>query len=828
MNNFVGIDLGTTNSAICSFDGNKIRIWKSPEQNNVTPSVIYKDKRSTYYGKRAYDNEPLNPDNTAKLFKRLMGSNVSINFPSLGISKTPEECSSEILKVLFGYLPEEIRSDTKTGTVITVPAAFNQMQKDATLKAAFLAGLGKVAIMQEPVAAVMSVVKANNKDGMFLIYDLGGGTLDIAVAENISGRVSLLSHGGIAMCGGRDFDRKIVNKIVKPWLFKNFDLPEDLFINKEYLRLIQLAFWATEKSKIELSSKIASLISLSENELRLKDLSGNDIYLDIPIQRDDLNKIIDEYINDSIDAVKDTLEKVGVSNEDLDKIVFIGGPTNYKPLRDKVTSALNIEGSLEVDPMIAVAEGASVFAESINWEKKDRSRKSNNIKIKNTGDLNIEFNYLSRTPSSKSRIRISLDDTYLSKLDLEIISNDTGWSSGRIELQNGISLDIPLSNNGSNRFKAKIFDENGSEIKLKKDEIIITKTAASIEGIPASHSVGVEVLDRLGGISSLEYIVREGDLLPKKINKVFKSGESLKSGDPGVIKLKLWEGEIQSPISDNRYIGNLEINGNDFFDGFIPTGANIECEFEVADSGNITISVKLPSISEKFTSNKNFYARQEGQFDHTTSLDLSYEFAKKLISRINVLEDFINNPKLNKARNKVEYILSEVEDNKDPEELQKCMEDIQDSKRLLAQVRTENLKQIRSIDLKNALKYTQQIKDSATKLEIDQIKNLSNSAQKSIDLEDNSFEVFLNQIYKTSNQILWRQDDFIINQFKYFEDSSYLFVDKKNFRNLIREGNKNIEFGNINRLRIVLSKLYEASSISNDEEMFDKTTIIRS
>ena len=114
------------------------------------------------------------------------------------------------------------------GTVITVPAAFNQMQKDATMKAAEMAGIGKVVLLQEPVAAVMSAMKGRSTDGIFLIYDLGGGTLDIAIAESIRGRVTLLAQGGIQMCGGRDFDRLLVDNLVRPWLHENFELPDDL------------------------------------------------------------------------------------------------------------------------------------------------------------------------------------------------------------------------------------------------------------------------------------------------------------------------------------------------------------------------------------------------------------------------------------------------------------------------------------------------------------------------------------------------------------------------------------------------------------------------
>ena len=157
---YVGIDLGTTNSAISSFDGEKIQLFKGPEQHDVTPSAIFIDRRGNkYVGSRAYNNAARNPDNAAVLFKRLMGTSTPVKLPAVNLTMTPEECSAEVLRTLFGYLPEEIRGDGDTGTVITVPAASNQMQKDSTMSAAAAAGLGRVALMQEPVAAVMSVMR---------------------------------------------------------------------------------------------------------------------------------------------------------------------------------------------------------------------------------------------------------------------------------------------------------------------------------------------------------------------------------------------------------------------------------------------------------------------------------------------------------------------------------------------------------------------------------------------------------------------------------------------------------------------------------------------
>ena len=129
------------------------------------------------------------------------------------------------------------------------------MKKDATLEAARLAGFQNVALMQEPVAAVMSVMRQSKAEGIFLIYDLGGGTFDVSIAENIGGKVNLLAHGGIEMCGGRDWDRIVFNNIVVPWLRSNFKLPADFLANRQYKTLISLAQWASEKAKIELSPR---------------------------------------------------------------------------------------------------------------------------------------------------------------------------------------------------------------------------------------------------------------------------------------------------------------------------------------------------------------------------------------------------------------------------------------------------------------------------------------------------------------------------------------------------------------------------------------------
>ena len=128
------------------------------------------------------------------------------------------------------------------------------------------------------------------------------------------------------MCGGRDFDRLLVDNVVRPWLLENFDLPENLSVNPTFKPLIRLATWATERAKIELSAREEAMISLSEMETRAHDLSGNEIYLEIPLQRDTFDKLIANRINDTIDSARETLSKAGLAPSDLEIIVWVGGP----------------------------------------------------------------------------------------------------------------------------------------------------------------------------------------------------------------------------------------------------------------------------------------------------------------------------------------------------------------------------------------------------------------------------------------------------------------------------------------------------------------------
>lgn len=828
---YIGIDLGTTNSAICSYDGESVRLYKSPDQYDVTPSAIFIDRRGNkYLGKRAYDNAAKNPDNAATKFKRMMGSSTPVKLDAVNIIMTPEECSAEILKLCFGYLPEEIRNGGKTGTVITVPAAFNQMQKDATLTAAEMAGLGSVALMQEPVAAVMCVMKQRKGDGVFLVFDLGGGTLDIAIAESISGRVSLLAHGGVAMCGGTDFDRSILDNVVKPWLLSNFQLPEDFSGSQKYKSLLRMCLWASEKAKIELSAKEDSVISLTESDLGVSDESGSEMYVDIPFTRKLLNELIASKVEESIQSARETLEKAGLSPHDVERVVFVGGPTQYKPLRDRVAFELGIAPSTDVNPMTAVAEGAAVYAESIDWGLQSRGRKSGRGTLSTGGGLDLSFNYIARTPDSKAKVVAKLGGNAEVGVEFQIDSLDTGWSSGRMTLKEGATLELNLAKPGENTFKVFVFDSKGGPVALRDDKIVISRTAASIDAIPASHSIGVEARDKLGGRLVLDYLVREGDQLPKKGKKTFKTEESLKAGSTGSIKFKIWEGEISDPVNDNRFIGMFEIKGADFDDGVISAGAEMICEYEVLDSGNIMMEVSVPSIGGSFHSGRNFYSRQDGQIDYTKASKLIEEQSVQALQRLEEMASKIDDPRLDQAREKIEQAELIKIGESDPETAKQAMDNVQEAKRLMALARKEHLKDIRQLELDKVVEFFDQaVREYARPTEANTFDNLAKTALRAIENNSGDFESHLDDLRGKNFIILWRQDWFVIDRFKWLAQDVYLFPDAGEHAQLVAVGTEALQANDIDKLRAVVNHLDSVRiGSAGEDEMMAGTNIVRS
>lgn len=823
---YAGIDLGTTNSAIATWDGSTLKLWKSPEQNDVTPSAIYFDRRGRYVGKRAYDLVPQDRNKSATLFKRLLGTSTPINISGQE-PVTPEWCSAEILKTLFAYLPEEVRSEVQ-GTVITVPAAFNQMQKDATLQAAELAGIGSVTLMQEPVAAVMSVMRARSSNGTFIIYDLGGGTLDVAIAEGLDGRVSLQAHGGIEMCGGRDWDRAIVANIVRPWLEKTFDLPEDAPTNPAYRKLFAKLDWATEKAKIELSSRGEAIISLSEVEVGVQDQSGVDIYLDVPLSKDQLDKLIDDKLKDSIESVRETMIKAGLSSQDVDRVVFVGGPTQYKTVRDKVAFELGLPGALDVNPMTAVAEGAAIFAESVEWGSQRKGRKASRGSVSAGSALSLSFHYIARTPDIKSKLVVKAQGTIAVGCEFQVDSLETGWSSGRQPLADDATVELTLAKLGENEFKIFVFDPSGAPIVLENDRVTISRTAAAIDSIPVSHSIGIASLEKTGGQPVMSWIIRAGDPLPKKGTMKFLAGEAIKAGSQNSLEFKVWEGEIASPVIDNKWVGCLKIPGSELEHGVIAKGAELICEYEVSDSGNVTLEVTVPSVGGSFRTGHNLYSRQEAGIDYSAAGQQVHEEAERQLSRLDDIADKIDDPQIDRAREKLDQALAAGTEDGNPEQTKEAMDRVWDAKKLIAKIRGANLKTMRQIELDGVVEFfDDSVRQYAKPSEETQFDNAVRSARRTIELNDSSFENYLNDLKGKNWSILWRQDAFVMHRFQWLSKSPHLFPDKVEFQQLVAMGQKAAEEDDMHKLRDVVSMMeYKRIHLGGDDGMSDGANII--
>ena len=809
MTHHVGIDLGTTNSAICSYDGEEIVLYKSPEQTDVTPSAIFVDRRGNrFVGQRAYDYAARAPDNVAKEFKRMMGSATPVTLSAVNLVMTPEQCSAEILKVLFGYLPEEIRNDPDVGTVITVPAAFNQMQKDATMEAAQAAGIGKVALMQEPVAAVMSIMHKRRADGIFLVFDIGGGTLDIAIAQSLSGRVSLLGQGGIAMCGGRDFDRLLVDHVVWPWLSGQFELPGDFASQSAFARLRRMAEYAAERAKIELSSSEEAVIAASEQDLGVRDLGDREIYLDCPVTRSALDRLMESKVGDAVEAARDAIEKAGVTPRDIAHVVFVGGPSQYRPLRETVAAALGVAASTEVHPMTAVAEGAAVFAESIDWTTHNRARKSVRGSVSAGGAMDIRLNHAARTPDNRAKVALRLGAAPLPGCAFQIDSLDTGWSSGRQELRDGAVMDVPLPKPGENVFKVFVFDPAGGPIALADDRIMITRTAATVDAIPASHSIGIEARDKIGGAIVLEHLVRKGDPLPVSGHKRFKAMETLRAGSSGALNFVIREGEIADPVSDNRFVGLFKITGDHFSDGVITAGADLLCEYEILDSGNIVLDVSVPSIAASFQRSNNLYSRREGAIDYTNAARRVHDDAATASQKLAQLERCVSDPMLATARERLDRALSIALDEANPETTKQAMDDVDKAKELLARVRRANLKVTRRSELARLVQqFDQFARRFAKPSEETSFDLLTKSAELAIDDPRPEFESFAKQLNAKRIGILYRQDWFIVQRFNWLVGATHLFADTDAHARLVAEGRTALASGDAERVRNVVREL---------------------
>ncbi len=358
MGKAVGIDLGTTNSVVAVLEGGEPAVIANAEGNRTTPSIVAFKGSEVLVGELAKRQAITNPDNTIRSIKREIGTSWKESFE--GKEYTPQEISARILQKLKtdaeAYLGEDV-----TEAVITVPAYFNDAERQATKEAGKIAGLNVLRIINEPTAASVAYGLENSEDQKILVYDLGGGTFDVSVLEISEGVFEVKSTAGDSKLGGDDWDEKVMD-----WLVEKFKSSTGIDISTDKMAMQRIKEGA-EKAKIELSST-------SETEINLPFITANDAgpqHLLEKLSRSEFEKITADLVERTKAPVNKAIEDAGLSYSDIEHIILVGGSTRIPSIQALVKSMTGKDPHKGVNPDEVVASGAAIQAGVLKGDVKD-------------------------------------------------------------------------------------------------------------------------------------------------------------------------------------------------------------------------------------------------------------------------------------------------------------------------------------------------------------------------------------------------------------------------------------------------------------------------
>lgn len=866
---YLGIDFGTSNSVVAGIVDGAVRVFRPVDGGDVLPTVIYFDKRGhRLYGRRAYDQAMISPESVAMGFKRLMGTSTPIQVPAVGLSMLPEECCAEILRQLLGQVATETGDAPIHGAVITIPAAFNQLQREATMRAAHLAGLTNVTLLQEPIAAAMSALGTQRRSGQYLIYDLGGGTFDLALVEAIEGRIDVVAHQGINMLGGRDFDRMLVNNIVRPWLATHFDLPDNFQRDKQYHRLIRIAHLAAEKAKIDLSTVEQTKIFASDEEVRLVDNSGADMFLDVTITRKQYEDLIREPVAQTIALARQVLDENNYKHDDIDKLIFIGGPSRTPLIREMVSTELGVPTDMTVDPLTSVAIGAVHYATVYDWgDQKPQPavvsgaapRAEPEVDTKKAGDeqevaastetaLENKFAVQSRaahpdvpadqmskdgpvrldyaTPTSDSDIFVYLHITEdLGEATTIQIEATDGWASDFTDITPDAEIKIPVKQLGVNDYVVRYYDKRDRVLDQYDQKFSVTRSDVAMPKIPATHTISVKALDHIQGqVNVLVPVISKGMLLPARGKAQFKSARELTGGSANSLSFELFQVEYPERIELNLCVGVFRITGNDLPVRYrLKVGDPIIFNWKMLESGILQATVTLPQPGGKApvelhaprfyapqASEMNFDLEQGGQFATAVLRQAEEEWGDVMAAL---------GPEAGKELSVLRLRIADQKDilqesGQDPELIRKVSEE----SRLIRQDIARLGKNYQGAILQRQLGkmmaiFNRLARAQAEKEEIDRFTNHGEKVQHIID--DGAPELLADaeRHFAEMRDIFfaaaWRDDRYIAMWLERLKKESYLFPDQPEFTRLVHDAEEKLKAKDMQALRKCVSLLLE-------------------
>ena len=452
MGKAVGIDLGTTNSVVAVLEGGEPTVIANAEGNRTTPSIVAFKSEEVLVGELAKRQAITNPDNTVKSIKRHIGTNWKEKFESKDY--TPQEISARILQKLKRDA-ESYLGDDVSDAVITVPAYFNDAERQATKEAGQIAGLNVLRIINEPTAASLSYGLENNEDQKILVFDLGGGTFDVSILEISEGVFEVKSTSGDSKLGGDDWDQRVMD-----WLIDKFKSSTGIDLSKDKMA-IQRVQEGAEKAKIELSST-------SETEINLPFITANDAgpqHLLEKLSRSEFEKITADLVDRTKKPVENALSDAGMKFSDIDHVILVGGSTRMPAVQQLVKSLTGKDPHKGVNPDEVVASGAAIQAGVLKGDVKDvllLDVTPLTLGVETKGGIMTKMIERNTTIPTKRSEVFSTAENNQTQVEIHILQGEREMASGNKSLGRFTLTDIPAAMAGTPQIEVTFdIDANG-------------------------------------------------------------------------------------------------------------------------------------------------------------------------------------------------------------------------------------------------------------------------------------------------------------------------------------------------------------------------------